>query len=179
MIAWSAVEIGDDHVAALRLLLKEGPEAWERLHKEKMATDEAAAGYMQMFYAAFTIAVRRKFGRAYTIHQIVQYVARLRIEFRENDDSDFSPRIAENAIRAGLGDQSLQKGDYPQAIEDVRGVQHLITAQTFVLFDVFLTEEESADGELVEEYVQEATELAQRWVREKQEAQLGERASGE
>lgn len=175
MIDWTAVEINDDHVAALRLLLEGDAAAWKRTHKETMTTDQAAAPYMQMFYAAFTVAVRRKFGSTYAIHEIVRYVAKLRTELKEHGAEDFSPRIAESVIRGGLGDPSLQ-GEAQARVEDVKDVERMLAAESLVLFDVLLTEKESGQGG-VEEYVQEAADLARRWVREKQIAQAGEQAS--
>ncbi|MFG2085981.1 hypothetical protein [Spirillospora sp. NPDC048824] len=167
MIDWAAVKIEDDHVTALRLLLQDGPHAWERMQKQEMSTDQGAAAYMQMFHAAFAVAVRRKFTPTYTIHEIVRYTAKLRIELKEHGDDDFDPRIAENAIRGALGDPTLRSDDRGEAIEDVQDLEHLISAQITVLFDVLLTEEESNEG-VTEEYVREALDLAQQWVRVRQ-----------
>ncbi|MFG2248612.1 hypothetical protein [Spirillospora sp. NPDC048823] len=169
MIDWAAVTIEDDHVAALRLLLQDGPQAWERLQRQEMSTDQGAAAYMQMFHAVFTIAVRRKFAPTYTAHDIVRYTAKLRIELKEHGDDDVNPRIAENAIRGALGDPTLRSDDRVEAIEDVQGLEYLIAAQMVVLFDVLLAEEESDEG-AAEEYVREALDLARRWVRERQAA---------
>lgn len=175
MIDWTAVEINGAHVTALRLLLEGDTSAWERVHEETMTTDQAAAPYMQMFYAAFTVAVRRKFGPTYTTHEIVRYVAKLRTELKEHGAEDFSPRMAETAIRGSLGDPSLQ-GEAQARVEDVKDVERLLAIESLVLFDVLLTEKDSGQGG-VEEYVQEAADLARRWVREKQTAQAGEQAS--
>ncbi|TMR03686.1 hypothetical protein ETD83_10175 [Actinomadura soli] len=176
MIDWSTVEIEDKHVTALRLLLREGPDAWQRLQDEAMMSDQAAAGYMQMFHAAFSVAVRRKFTPDHSVHEVVRYVAELRIELKKHSNEDLSPRIAENAIRGSLGNAALQKENEALVDEDIKNLEHLMTAESLVLFDVLLTEEKSGEGE-VEAYVREATDLARRWVSEKQDAQAEERGS--
>lgn len=177
MIDWTAVEIGDRHVAALSLFLRDGPQAWEQLHKQEMTTNQGAAAYMQMFHAAFTVAVRRKFAPTYTIHEIVRYVAKLRIELKNLGDDDFNPRIAENSIRGALGDPTLKNWDKAKIVEDAKEVEQLINAQSVVLFDVLLSEEEESGAGVVEEYVRESVDLAQRWVLERQTAQIEERTS--
>ncbi|MFI0405844.1 hypothetical protein [Actinomadura sp. 3N508] len=173
MIDWSVVEIGDEHIAALRLPLQEGPEAWQRLQKELTTSDQAAAGYVQMFHAAFYVAVRRKFAPRYSVHDVVRYVAELRIELKKYSDEDLSPRIAENAIRGSLGEATLQKENNPLVDGDEKNLEHLMAVELLVLFDVLLTEEKSGEGG-VEDYVREATHLARRWVSERQNAQAKE-----
>lgn len=176
MIDWAAVEIDDDHVAALRLFLRDGPQTWEQLQKQRMTTDQGAAAYMQMFHAAFAVAVQRRFAPTHTIHDIVRYTANLRIELKGHGDDDFNPRLAENAIRGALGDPTLRSHDSVEVIENVKDLEHLVVAEMVVLFDVLLVEEESNEG-APEEYLQEAVDLARRWVRERQAAQAREKAS--
>lgn len=173
MIDWMSVEINDDHIAALRLFLQDGPIAWEQLQQQEMATDESAAPYMQMFQAAFAVAVGRRFPSTYTIHEIVRYIAKLRIKRKEYSDDDFNPRVAENAIRTVLGDKSLSDEDKTDTIRDVTNLEHMVSAQTAILFDVLLAYENSSAGWL-EEFVRDTVELARRWVRELQNAQVGQ-----
>lgn len=178
MIDWAAVEIGDDQVAALRLFLQDGPQAWVQLRKQEMTTDQGAAPYMHMFQAAFAVAVGRRFPSRYTTHEIVRHVAKLRIELKAHGDDDFDPRIAENAIRTVLGDKSLSDDDKTDAIKDVTNLEHLVSAQTVIMFDVLFADEKSSEGQL-QEFVQDTVELARRWVRERQAEQAEEGPSAE
>lgn len=166
MIDWSAVRIEEEHVAALRLLARE-PESWPSL-QEKMPTDQAAAGYMQVIYAGCALALRRRFSPTYTVHDVVRYVAELRIELKEAGGDDFNPRIAEQVIRGILGDpsvQRLQATDDRMAVEDL---QHSMVPQMNALFSV-IGDGRSTDAE-TERFIQEAAGLARRWVEQKQAA---------
>jgi hypothetical protein len=64
--------------------------------------DPAVQAAWSLFIAAFTVAVRRKFGESFTGRSIIEFVAELRISMGKDMD-DLDPKVAENWILSALG----------------------------------------------------------------------------
>jgi hypothetical protein len=95
------VRVTDDQVLALRAFLAFDLR-YEPLTRQ-LAAEKRLAGYGELVYAAFRIAVRRRFGPAWTSAEVVRFVARVRINLRELG-IDLEPNSAETLIRQALGD---------------------------------------------------------------------------
>ncbi|TDD75092.1 hypothetical protein E1293_28780 [Actinomadura darangshiensis] len=150
---YSAVEIREENIYALRSFLLIGPEAWGPL-RSKMQTDETAASYMSLLYGAFCVAVHRKFSPTYTVGDIVRYIANLRIMAREESEL-INPLVAEDMIRRVLNAPPLQDG----GPEDVETILH---AEVFVLMN--LVAEAEFDGVSLEQFIDEATAFTKEWL---------------
>ncbi|WUH96970.1 hypothetical protein OHR68_25905 [Spirillospora sp. NBC_00431] len=149
MIDWSAVEIDDEHIAALRSLLQGDPGASE---KYASGTDDAAAsGYTMVIYSAFAVAVRRRFSPKYTHAQLARYVADLRISLGA-DASQINPRVAESMMRAALGDETL-KDHEPYGAD----LSTMVVAELAILDDL-------AQGAELDDLLNEAADHAHRWL---------------
>ncbi|RKS73724.1 hypothetical protein BZB76_4427 [Actinomadura pelletieri DSM 43383] len=165
---WAAVEVGDEHAAALRAFVDGDIEAWESLH-DRMTTDETAAGYMSMIYARFAVAVRHRFSPTYTTPEIVRWVADMRIALEE-DGEQLNPQVTENLIRSVLGDPDLRIGD---ELEDPYAV---IPAECAVLSKL-AAELVTSETEL-EKFIRDSAEFAKQWVAAKQSQAREEATSG-
>jgi hypothetical protein len=148
----SVTEVRDEHIAALRLLLNGNPEA-ARL---ETTADDTDVGYALMVHSAFVVAVRRRFSPVYTRAQVARYVADLRI-FLGQDATQISPHVAENMVRAALGDVTLRErepyGADPSA---------MASAQLCVLAD--LVHRARLDDAGLEEFLRESAQYAKRWL---------------
>ncbi|SFN63042.1 hypothetical protein SAMN04489713_102635 [Actinomadura madurae] len=151
---YSAVEIREENILALRAFLLEGPAAWVPLQDEIQKDDETAAGYMALLYGAFNVAVRRRFGPAYSIGEIVRCVADLRIKAGE-DAYPIHPLVAEGLIRRAL-DAPPMKGDGP---DDLKAV---LLAQVYIL--LYLIGEADFDRAGLEQFIDEATAYTAQWL---------------
>lgn len=115
--------ITDRHVRALRALLGRDPE-YEQLTRQ-LAEDEEEDGYGQLALAAFTRAVRRRFGRQWQPADVIGYVAALRARLLRSE-TELEPRITEDLIR-----QALEARPAPQ-----RGSTAIAEALLLVLTDL-------------------------------------------
>jgi len=158
VIDWSAVEINDEHEAALRAYLLEGPEAWLPI-QDKLTDAQSAAPYVQLVQAALGVALRRRFSPTYDIDQIIQFVADVRLSLMESGVT-IDPRIAENLVRVSLGDSDRLE----VAPDDVQRLQEATDATVAMLF--FLVAEAQPDEAWLDEFVREAGHLARRWTAE-------------
>jgi hypothetical protein len=140
----------DDQVAALRAFLALEPHEAERLTKQLVETDRAE-GYGELIYAAFVIAVRRRFSPTWTIHDIIRFVATARARLLD-DEIAIDPRTAEILLRRALGESIATELD-----EEARA-----RAQIFLLGEL-VVDEEFDDGELGE-FLSQACALADRFV---------------
>lgn len=154
---WSVVEVNEEHAAALRSHLVDGPDAWEPL-QAKTTTDEDAAGYMSMLYAAFAVAVRRKFSTNPTVGQVVRFVADLRAAAAD-DANLIDPLVAEDMIRRVIGAPSPRDGgpDDPETV---------LSAQNTML--LVLVAEAEFDMAGLGDFVIDAAEFAKKWVAARQ-----------
>lgn len=155
---WAVVEIGEEHVEALRAYLAGDTEAWHAIQSE-MTTDETAAGYMSLIYAAFATAVRRKFSPTYTTPDIVRWVADLRIALGE-DGEQLNARVVENLIQDVLGDPASREHE---GLNDPYAVVPAECATLSVLVG-----EAEFDGAGLEEFIADAAEFARDWVATRQ-----------
>ena len=109
-------------------------------------------GFGELVYAAFLLAVRRRFGPACTRADVVRYVGRVRAHGPKDDD--FDPLAAETLIVRALG------GDPPPvADEEARAA-----AQAILLIALIVDLELDAAG--LDRFLAEARELADRWLAE-------------
>ena len=154
MTNFSTVRIGEENILALRSFLVEGPAAWESLQDKLQADDETAAGYMSLLYGAFCVAVRRRFSPRYTVGEIVQFVADVRIAAGE-DAGLVSPLVAEDMIRRVVGAPPPGDG----GSDDVRAV---IYAELFVL--LYLVAEADFDRAGLEQFIEEVATYTEQWL---------------
>ncbi|WP_433462412.1 hypothetical protein [Spirillospora sp. CA-128828] len=154
MMDYSAVEISEQNVLALRSFLLEGPEAWVPLQDEIQKDDETAVGYMSLLYGAFNVAVHRRFSPTYTIGEIVRFVADLRIEAKEEADL-INPLVAEDMIRRAINAPQL-KSDVP---DDLTAV---MSAEVHIL--LYLIAEADYDRADLEQFIEETTTYARKWL---------------
>ncbi|TMQ98966.1 hypothetical protein ETD83_18790 [Actinomadura soli] len=151
---YSAVEIGEENILALRSFLREGPEAWVPLQSELQKDDETAAGYMSLVYGAFNVAVRRRFSPTYTVGDIVRFVADLRMAAGEDADR-INTLVAEDMIRRAL-DAPRPKDDGGDDVGDV------VRAEMYIL--LYLIAEADLDRAGLEQFIDEATAYTEKWL---------------
>jgi hypothetical protein len=94
--------ITDAQVAALRAYLTQDPDEAERLNGRLRQTGDLE-GYGTLVWAAFVLAVRRRFAPEWTVPDVVKYVADVRARWGRDED-DFDPRTAEILMRRALDD---------------------------------------------------------------------------
>ncbi|WP_433469324.1 hypothetical protein [Spirillospora sp. CA-128828] len=111
-----------------------------------------------MLYAAFGVAVRRKFSAGYSIPDVIRFVADMRIAYGR-DVSPIHPGVAEGMIREALGDPSFEDFD-PQDVEAVMGAEAAI-------LDTLL-DEANFDEAGLEEFIKDAAQFASGWVAARQ-----------
>ncbi|MGP4028376.1 hypothetical protein [Actinomadura sp. 3N407] len=151
---YSAVQIREENILALRSFLLEGPEAWVPLQDEIQKDDETAAGYMSLLHGAFTVAVRRRFSPTYTVGEIVRFVADLRIKVEE-EAYLINTLVAEDMIRRAVDARPLKDG----GPEDVESVLH---SQVFIL--LHLVAEADFDRAGLEQFIEDATAYTRVWL---------------
>lgn len=164
---YSAVEIHEENILALRSFLLEGPQAWEPL-RSKMQTDEAAAAYMSLLYGAFCVAVRRRFSPQYTIGEIIRFVADLRIA-AEEDVELVNALVTEDLIRRVMGASPPRDG----GPDDVATVLH---AQVFVL--LYLVAEADFDRAGLEQFIEDVTAYTEEWLAARRAEESASPSSG-
>lgn len=151
---YSAVQIQEENILALRSFLLTGPKAWAPLEEKIQVDDETAAGYMSLLYGAFCVAVRRRFSPTYTVGEIVRLVADVRIK-AEEDAGLINALVAEDMIRRVVGAPPLEDG----GPNDVRAVLY---AEIFVL--LYLIDEANFDRVRLEQFIDEATAYTRQWL---------------
>jgi hypothetical protein len=102
------IHVTDIQLAALRACL-DGAQSTADPVGQIDRRELRGLGYLS--YAAFVIAVRRRFGSPWTNADIVRYVANVRSHAPDGDDID--PLAAENLIRQALGGSSRSVNDDP------------------------------------------------------------------
>ncbi|MGP4027891.1 hypothetical protein [Actinomadura sp. 3N407] len=162
MSDYSDVVLRDQHAEVLRLFLVGDPEGVKPF--ENPGSESEAVAHTLMIYAAFAVAVQRKFSPSFMFPQVVRYVADLRISLKK-DEEEIDARVTENIIRAVLGDTSVDEEPTP----DTRTA---VMAELAVLDD--LLPETVADEAGLDEFLRESVEYAHRWLATRQ---AGERAS--
>lgn len=98
------MEVGDEHVAALRAMLRNELEAYKRLYS--VAIEKS---FGMLLAAAFVQAVERRFGERRSVNDIIRYVAAARAR-QGNAADQIDPLAAERLIRAALGETSAVAG---------------------------------------------------------------------
>jgi len=118
-------------VAALRALLSFDP-GFQQLHQQ-LADEGHLAGYDDLVWSAFSIAVRRRLGRASSPGDIVTLAASLRVSLRQQQ-VELDPLALEDAIRAAAGGQVVIHYD------DQARAEILLLALGQLIFDEDLDE---------------------------------------
>jgi hypothetical protein len=140
------MRVTDEQVAALRALLAlDSPEA-ERL-TGRLIDNEDLDGYGGLAYAAFVIATRRRFSPAWSLPELIRFVAAVRVDLAQ-DDVDIDPHAAEVALRRAL-DERLAAEPSQEA---------MARAQFFLLQEMVL--EARLDDVELDEFLKSAREAA-------------------
>ncbi|MFG2091138.1 MULTISPECIES: hypothetical protein [unclassified Spirillospora] len=151
---FSAVEVREENILALRAFLLEGPQAWVPLQDDIQKDDETAAGYMSLLYGAFNVSVRRRFSPTYTVGEIVRFVANLRI--RAEEDADLiNTLVAEDMIRRAVDAPPLRDG----GPDDLKAV---LNTEVYIL--LALVGEADFDRAGLEQFIEDATTYTQKWL---------------
>lgn len=137
---------GDEQIAALRAFLAPEPDKAEQLTKQLVEAGDAE-GYGELVYAAFAVAVRRRFSPTWTISDIIRLVATARARLLD-DAIAIDPHTAEVLIRRALGDSIATELE-----EEARA-----RAQIFLLSELISDEELDVAG--LNEFLAQARALA-------------------
>ncbi|XRQ02697.1 hypothetical protein ACN3XK_39580 [Actinomadura welshii] len=151
---FSAVEVREENILALRAFLLEGPQAWVPLQDEIQKDDETAAGYMSLLHGAFNVAVRRRFSPTYTVGEIVRFVADLRIKAEEDADL-INTLVAEDMIRRAVDAPPLKDA----GPDDPRTV---LNTEVYIL--LALVAEADFDRAGLEQFIEDATAYTREWL---------------
>ena len=142
--------VSDQQVAVLRAYLAQDPDEAERLNAQ-LGESGGWDGYGEFVWAAFVLAVRRRFAPEWTVPQVVRYVAAVRAR-QGRDEDDFDPRTGEILMRRALDD------DVPADLGELaRG-----RAQVFLLGEL-IADEQLDDVEL-DRFLAKARALADNWL---------------
>jgi hypothetical protein len=142
--------VTDGQVAALRAYLAQDPEEAARLNAQ-LGESRGWDGYGEFVWAAFVLAVRRRFAPEWTVPRIVQYVAAVRVRWAQDND-DFDPRAGEILMRCALDD------NVPADLDEMtRG-----RAQLFLLGE--LVADEQPDNTERDKFLAMARMLADNWL---------------
>lgn len=140
----------DEEAAALRAFLALELDDAERLTNQLVEADRLD-GYGELVYAAFVVAVRRRFSPTWTIPGVVRFVAAARVRLLE-DGIAIDPRTAEILMRRALGDVVAADLD-----ELARA-----RAQIFLLGELIV--DEDLDDAGLDEFLVQARTLADRLI---------------
>lgn len=138
----------DKQVAALYAHLALKPDEFMQLH-EQLAQAGDVAGYGELVYAAFVVAVQRRFGPRWTVPDVIRFVVAARIRLGEVD-IDIDPQASETLIRRALGE------NVPIELHE----EAVGRAQIFLLSE--LISDEQLDDEGLAEFLAAARVLAGR-----------------
>jgi hypothetical protein len=139
--------VTDEQVAALRAHLALNLDESEQLHQRLVQTGDVA-GYGELVYAAFVMAVRWRFAPMWTVPDVVRFVVAARVRLSE-DDIDIDPRASEALIRRALGEDVAAELD-----EEIRG-----RTQVFLMSELIFDEDLSNAG--LDKFLAEARALAE------------------
>lgn len=157
VIDCTGVEIRDEHVAALRSLLKGKTGAWGPFQVAE--SEEEAIAYTVMLYGAFRVAVWRRFSPTYSNRDVIRFVADMRIGYGR-DVSPIHPRVAEQMILETLGNPVAESYVPPDA-------ETAIGAEIAIL-DTLLHEAHLDEAGL-EEFIRDAAGFAKEWIAVRQD----------
>lgn len=140
--------VTDDHVKALRAMLAGEMEEYDEIADRIMAT-ESPRYFNVILASAFTIAVHRRFGKGYTLPDIIQFVADQRTQFDEAADI-FDPLVAEHLLLSVLTGEPVDE------------VDEVAKAEAEVGLLVGLVDDQDLDEAGINEFVDEARKGAER-----------------
>lgn len=126
----SVTQVTDEHSAALRSYLADPPEVWMPMHRRLLDSGEVDA-YQALFYAAFTVAARRKFSPTWSVAKVIQFVARVRAALGK-DARLIDPGVAETLVRRALNDESLQGGEFADIDQETKARTQLVLLTAMV-----------------------------------------------
>jgi hypothetical protein len=143
------VPVTADQVATLRAYLTGDFEEYERLYAQ-LDRDAVRKTYLALIEAACFEAIDRRFARNGTVSDVIEFVGDVRSR-SERVGETLDPRVAEQLIRAVLGDGSIDNLD-----DKVRfGTEIILLAA--------LIADEQLDDAGLDEFIAEARRLADRW----------------
>lgn len=145
--------ITDDHVAVLRAMLAGDFESYDRLTAQLDATDSWGEDYPVLIGAAFFEAVDRRFAKAFTRPEIVQFVAHARERF-DQSGKDINPLAAERLILSVLT---------PESVDDLDD-ETVVLTQTVLLGELITAQQ--LDDPTLDEFMAVSRKIADRWVSE-------------
>jgi hypothetical protein len=99
------MRVTDLEMVVLRAEIAGEDEVARRAARDQLAASGQLAGLESLQYAAFVIAVRRKFAAGWTSAEVIRYVAQVRGLLSERPDL-LDPQAAETEIRRALGDNT-------------------------------------------------------------------------
>lgn len=141
--------VTDEQVAVLRAQLKADREEYDRRHAQ-LDLKSDSKGYAMLLTAAFTLATEQRFPPPVTLADLIRYVADVRSR-TPSAAENVDPKIAERLLLAALTDDSISDLD-GKAI----GVN-----QSILL--VAMVADKGLDPAGLEEFIEEARELANEW----------------
>jgi hypothetical protein len=144
--------VSDEQVASLRAFLALEPDEGLRLTNNILQAGDVD-GYGALIYAAFVIAVRRRFKPTWSISDLVRLVAAVRIRLLD-DEIEIDPRVAETLMRRALGDTVTG-----ELAEEARA-----RAQIFLLVELVL--DEDLDDRELDDFLVMARTMADHMVTE-------------
>jgi hypothetical protein len=142
--------IDDLHRDAVRGLLLDSEDDFERDHGDSLDTDPNPAGFSALVTFATMTMVRRRFAPTYTLADVIRYVARVRVAL--DDPKAVGALVFEKTIRMFLEDPSLGEAPpFGATAED------MVAAMYIVLFD--LVDKAGLDGDGVDALIAEAAQV--------------------
>ncbi len=144
------MKVSDEHVAALRTLLAGDFDEHDRA-LDILQQRGNWEPYNTLIQAAFFEAVDRRFGKGYTVAEIVQFVADARSRF-DQSGSDVDARVAERLILAAQGEGLIPDLD-----------TNTVVGTEVLLLGAMMTDER-LDSAGLDEFMQEARDLADEWM---------------
>lgn len=141
--------VTQEQVATLRAHLAGDFDEYNRLWT-KLDRKSADSGYITLIAAAFFEAVDRRFAKAGTNSDIIEFVGSVRSRFDETGD-DVDPYAAETLIRAALGNDSGAE------LDDDTVVSTQVTVLTALILD------EHLDDAGLDQFMNDARRIADEW----------------
>ena len=142
--------IPEGHVAAMRAILADDVEEYERRIRHVRESD-GWASYGALIGAAFFEAADRRFGKDHTFAEIIQFVADTRKDIDAVGGENIDPSAAERLLLTAVGDETA---------DDLDG--KTVTRVELVLLAALIAADRLDDAGL-DEFMAAARNLADEW----------------
>jgi hypothetical protein len=126
---WVPRPVSDLEMAVLRGWLTADGEMARGSFTEQLAVVGDANGLTMLVYAAFVIAVRRKFAPRYSRADLISYIAQLRAGLQSEEPGLLDPLTAEDELSAALG----------EPVATTRELGFVAAARIFILIDMVVS----------------------------------------